>query len=421
MTSKKKIECPICGIRWAEGKSFSLHYTSCSRKLLTRKKVNESTLPCASVPVMLQSSASKSNNSSLKLNNPKQNLEDESNVETISKQKEGNDNDMDFESQNNDIFSVIGDKDISASKNIINLTTSDYSQDQLYLIKKEQDYLNDTHLSKNYWPEETLCQIDLMKKLKELDCPIKAYDGIMDWAKKWTCSSQSIFESGNINVRRKTLINRLSGRYHLNGLKPITKTISFNVENNQQYNVYVSCFDFKEQLLSLLRDEELMDPNNLCLDGHNPGVEPIFDRDYISEINHGEWYKSVYEYYLKRSGKERNRVICGIILSIDKTHTDVKGKLCLEPVKFSLSIFNTETRRKKYSAWRRLGYINDLDTYRISKIFGKESSTDNIHLRNECSTEVPAGENELNEESQNLNVDERNNIDDDNLEVSVVW
>ena len=91
MTSKKKIEYPICGIRWAEGKSFSLHYTSCSRKFLTRKKVNDSTLPCASVPIMLQSSTSKSNSSSLKLNNPKQNLEDESNVETLSKQKEGND------------------------------------------------------------------------------------------------------------------------------------------------------------------------------------------------------------------------------------------------------------------------------------------------------------------------------------------
>ena len=86
-----------------------------------------------------------------------------------------------------------------------------------------------------------------------------------------------------------------------------------------------------------------------------------------------------------------------------------------------MSIFNTETRRKKYSAWRRLGYINDLDTYRISKIFGKDPSADNIRRRNECSTDAPVGENELNEESQNLNVDERNNIDDDNLEVSVVW
>ena len=420
MSSKECIECPICGIRWAKGKSFSLHYTSCSRKLLTRKKVNDLTLPCASVPVMLQSSTSKANSSSLKSNHSEQNLEDESIIETLSKQNEGND--MDFENQNNDICNVYEDKDISASKNIINLTSSEYSQDQMYLIKKEQDYLGDTHLSKNYWPEETLCQIDLMKKLKELDCPIKAYDGIMDWAKKWTCSSQSIFESGNINVRRKTLINRLSGRYHLNGLKPITKTISFNVENNQHYNVYVSCFDFKEQLLSLLRDEELMDPKNLCLDGHNPGVEPIFDQDYISEINHGEWYKSVYEYYFQRYGKETNRVICGIILSIDKTHTDVKGKLCLEPVKFSLSIFNTETRRKKYSAWRRLGYINDLDTYRIAKVFGSEPpSTDNIRRRNECSTEVPVAEKELNEESQNLNVNGTNNIDDDdNLEVSVV-
>ena len=45
-----------------------------------------------------------------------------------------------------------------------------------------------------------------------------------------------------------------------------------------------------------------------------------------------------------------------------KTHTDAKGKLCLESVNFTLSIFNTETRRNNPRAWRSLGFINDLST-----------------------------------------------------------
>ena len=44
----------------------------------------------------------------------------------------------------------------------------------------------------------------------------------------------------------------------------------------------------------------------------------------------------------------------------------MKGKLCLEPVKFSLTLFNTETRRKNSRAWRRLGYINNLDVQHLT-------------------------------------------------------
>ena len=54
---------------------------------------------------------------------------------------------------------------------------------------------------------------------------------------------------------------------------------------------------------------------------------------------------------------------------VDKTHTDWKGKLCLEPVHFSLSIFNKETRKKDYTAWRCLGFVNDLDAYSSSRFF----------------------------------------------------
>ena len=54
-------------------------------------------------------------------------------------------------------------------------------------------------------------------------------------------------------------------------------------------------------------------------------------------------------------------MICGIILAINKTHTDEKGKLCLESVNFSLSILNTKTRRTNPRAWRSLGFVNDMN------------------------------------------------------------
>ena len=45
---------------------------------------------------------------------------------------------------------------------------------------------------------------------------------------------------------------------------------------------------------------------------------------------------TVYYYYNDKYGYDKNRVICGVIFAIDKTHTDQTGKLCLESVNFSL-------------------------------------------------------------------------------------
>ena len=50
-----------------------------------------------------------------------------------------------------------------------------------------------------------------------------------------------------------------------------------------------------------------------------------------------------------------------MIFAIDKTHTDQKGKLCLESVNFTLSIFDAKVRRSNYKTWRSLGFINDLN------------------------------------------------------------
>ena len=49
-----------------------------------------------------------------------------------------------------------------------------------------------------------------------------------------------------------------------------------------------------------------------------------------------------------------------VIFAIDKSYTDQKGKLCLESVNLSLSIFNAKVKKSNYKAWRSLGFIHDL-------------------------------------------------------------
>ena len=54
-----------------------------------------------------------------------------------------------------------------------------------------------------------------------------------------------------------------------------------------------------------------------------------------------------------------NDILCGIIAYIDKLAIDKHGHLSLEPIYFTLSIFNHAARNKP-EAWRPLGYIPNL-------------------------------------------------------------
>ena len=52
----------------------------------------------------------------------------------------------------------------------------------------------------------------------------------------------------------------------------------------------------------------------------------------------------------------QSEILCPIVVFLDKTHTDAKGRLTQEPVMFTLGIFNQETRNNP-KAWRPLGLL----------------------------------------------------------------
>ncbi len=60
-------------------------------------------------------------------------------------------------------------------------------------------------------------------------------------------------------------------------------------------------------------------------------------------------------FYIKDKEKEK---LIPIIFFTDKTHTDINGRLCLEPVQFTLGIFNRNTRNNP-KAWRTIGYVTE--------------------------------------------------------------
>ena len=143
-------------------------------------------------------------------------------------------------------------------------------------------------------------------------------------------------------------------------LQPRTKSVT--LPSSKRVDVVIH--DFKNCLFSLLSDKDLMNPANSLLCKTQPWVKQNITGGY-ADIDSGVLWSEGWSRYCDSNKKE---VLCPILFFIDKTHTDVQGKLSLEPVCFTLGIFNRKTRNKSH-AWRTIGYVPNFDL--LSKYKGK--------------------------------------------------
>ncbi len=124
--------------------------------------------------------------------------------------------------------------------------------------------------------------------------------------------------------------------------------------NNRFYPVPVhNAQAMVESLLYLLLAKD--DKNLLFPNPDDPLAPPPAEVKNIADIDTGHVYRNAY----KNLCTCPNHVVCGIICYIDKLAMDRHGHLSLEPVYFTLSIFNQKTRNGP-EAWRPLGYIPNI-------------------------------------------------------------
>ena len=91
-----------------------------------------------------------------------------------------------------------------------------------------------------------------------------------------------------------------------------------------------------------------------------------------NELHSGTWYRNTWNNKWQKHGD----FVLALYLFIDKTFTDVYGRLNFEPVQFTLSMFNRKTRNR-YHAWRPMGYINDLKGMHHEHVERNKSDQDN--------------------------------------------
>ena len=347
--------CSICQFRAQDKKGLGVHFSSCqARKDLGLKKSRGSytyTQRCKNQAKVAQSynTRSQKRQNSLHLGDDSTSLAD--NHVGIFDDASHINNNMSIEAE---------DIEVKSKEEVINSSTDE----QLSLLEQEKNSDHKSRGMKNMWSVDDVAKLDLLHALNKHGCPNGVFNDILRWSRHYSSrASCTIFNSGTQFQRRNTFLKNLSEKRDMVGLRPRIKKLIIC----DGVSIDVTTFDFKQQLLSMFRDRELMKVTNLV-----PFSHYTRESEYISEIQDGAWYKKAQQYYDNKYGRDGNRLICGTILTIDKTHTDTKGKLCLEPVNFSLSIFNKLTRRRMESSWRTLGFINDLDGNYFEEIWSQD-------------------------------------------------
>jgi len=128
----------------------------------------------------------------------------------------------------------------------------------------------------------------------------------------------------------------------MGGLK--TNVVPYTTSANQ--TIKVVRFDYSALLYSLLSDEELNKPENLL------ETNPPYNGTY-GDVNQCDAHRKAYKHYITDSNTQQ---LMEIILFQDKTHTDIHGRLCLEPIMLTLARYK-ESVRYHPRAWRTLGYV----------------------------------------------------------------
>jgi hypothetical protein len=197
---------------------------------------------------------------------------------------------------------------------------------------------------------EEILSICLLGIMRDIGAPLKTYGRVVALFK------DVIMDRGPITTtfrQRHIAINHFSEQFSMKGLYPTVLTQPSPLKN-RFYPVPVH--NAQAMIESLLYSSLAKNDNNLLFPNPDDPLDPPPSVvQNIADIDTSDVYRTAH----KNLCTCPNQVVCGIICYIDKLATDRHGHLSLEPMYFTLSIFNKKTRNRP-EAWRPLGYIPNI-------------------------------------------------------------
>ena len=141
---------------------------------------------------------------------------------------------------------------------------------------------------------------------------------------------------------------------HMRNCKPKQVDVLLPTARNPQ-RAQITVFDFKTQLMSLLRDNFIFgDITNLDVNPNDVFGKYHAPNRIFSTINSGHRYQLAYQNMIAK----KKDFLLQIIFACDETKVSSQGKTSCWPLLFITTIINQHNRNLPM-AWRPLGYIYD--------------------------------------------------------------
>ena len=227
-----------------------------------------------------------------------------------------------------------------------------------------------------FTPEETL-SINLLRLMRAIQAPTYAYKKVMKLIQDAT--HQNITITSTFSTRKAALAF-LTKRFKLSSLLPQVHT---KIGTDQRAYPCV-VHDARAMIESLLYSELAQDDRNLLFSNpDNPLAPPPAIISHLADIDTGRVYRRAYQ----ETCTGPKDILCGIVAYIDKLAIDKHGHLSLEPIYFTLSIFNRATRNKP-EAWRPLGYIPNLHLMSAAEVKHCMSPVDRLQLYHDIIADI---------------------------------
>ena len=210
-----------------------------------------------------------------------------------------------------------------------------------------------------YFDKHYAESMKLIKILLKRNISLHAYNDFM----KWRYGSDVRTHSLSLNAVMDSTIHKVFGKTLGTSLQPFVRIL--HLPSGRKASVVK--FNFHALLFDLLSDPQLIQRQNLVfnsMDINNPFE--CCDSDFYGDFESSEYFRCTMRQY-KINPKES--VLCPIVFYLDELKLDSFGRMGLEPLVFTLLIFNRETRNK-YCAWRTLGYLPNFEA-----LFGNTSYT----------------------------------------------
>jgi len=208
---------------------------------------------------------------------------------------------------------------------------------------------------------EQKVHVELLQLLEQAEAPDYLFKEVIDWASRAQASNYNFTPR---LLTRNSVLSDLRQHFRMHNVRPEVSKVKLE---SVHVPLPIVSFDFKKQLLSLLTNTNLMQPENLVIneaillpDG-TIDAAPWFcqyqpSNGKLDEVLSGSWYSTTCE----QLQVAPDIFVCPLIFYVDKTFIDpMRSRFNLEPLNFTLGIFK-RTCRSQFKFWRTLGYIPEL-------------------------------------------------------------